>query len=144
MSVVFHIATRAEWELGLAAGAYQTGSLGAEGFIHCSTAAQVAATANRLFAGRTDLVLLFIDGERLEAALRYEAVTDPPGAVFPHVFGPINPAAVFEVAALAPAADGRFEVQPEIAALGAVADWTVEQTEAWAMTAMTGAARRGG
>jgi uncharacterized protein (DUF952 family) len=117
MSVVFHIATRAEWGLALAAGVYRTGSLDTEGFIHCSTAEQVAGTASRLFAGRTDLVLLSIDGERLAAALRYEPVTDPPGEVFPHVFGPIDLAAVFEVAALEPGADGRFDLHPEVTAL---------------------------
>jgi uncharacterized protein (DUF952 family) len=100
MSVVFHIAARVEWEAALAAGTYRTGSLDAEGFIHCSTRDQVAGTVTRLFAHRTDLVLLFIDVVRLEAELRYEPVVDPPGAVFPHVFGPINRAAVFEVVAL--------------------------------------------
>jgi uncharacterized protein (DUF952 family) len=138
MPVVFHIAARAEWEVALAAGVYRTSSLDTEGFIHCSTAEQVAGTANRLFAGQTDLVLLFIDGERLEAALRYEPVADPPGAVFPHVFGPIDLAAVFEVVALEPAADGRFDIHPEVTALGVVGDWTVEQVEARAMAAMNG------
>jgi uncharacterized protein (DUF952 family) len=138
MSVVFHIAARAEWELALAAGAYRTGSLDTEGFIHCSTAEQVAGTANRLFVGRTDLVLLFIDGERLEAALRYEPVADPPGAVFPHVFGPIDLAAVFEVNALEPGTDGRFDLHLEVPALAAVGDCTVEQAEARAKTTMDG------
>jgi uncharacterized protein (DUF952 family) len=138
MAVVFHIAARAEWDLALAAGAYRTGSLDTEGFIHCSTAGQVAATANRLFAGRSDLVLLCVDGERLEAALRYEPVADPPGAVFPHVFGPIDLAAVFEVAALEPGADGRFAPHLEVTGLAAVGDWTVEQAEARAMAAMAG------
>lgn len=118
MSVVFHIATRAEWERALAAGVYRTGSLDTEGFIHGSTAEQVAGTANRLFAGRTDLVLLFIDAERLTAALRYEPVADPSGAVFPHVFGPIDLAAVFEVVALEPGADGRFDLHPDLTAIG--------------------------
>lgn len=137
MSVVFHIATRAAWELALAAGSYRTGSLDTEGSIHCSTAAQVAGTANRLFAGRTELVLLFIDGARLET-LRYEAVADPPGAAFPHVHGPIDLAAVFEVAALEPATDGRFDLHPEVTALAAVGDWTVEQAEERALAAMHG------
>jgi len=110
MSVVFHIAARSEWEAAVAAGTYRTGSLDTEGFIHCSTAEQVAGTANRLFAGRTDLVLLCIDVERLEAELRYEPVADPPGASFPHVFGPIHLAAVFEVVALEPGPDGRFDI----------------------------------
>lgn len=111
MNVVFHIATRDDWERALAAGAYRTGSLDTEGFIHCSTEEQVAGTANRLFAGRTDLVLLFIDGDRLGAALQYEQVDDPPDAVFPHVFGPIDLAAVLDVVALEPGADGRFDLQ---------------------------------
>jgi len=105
MSVVFHIAARAEWEAAIAAGTYRTGSLDTEGFIHCSTGEQVSATANTRFARRTDLVLLVIDVEQLEAALRHEPVADPPGAVFPHVFGPINLAAVFDVVALAPGPD---------------------------------------
>src|SRR4051812_14159406 len=124
MSVVFHIATRAEWQLALAAGAYRTGSLDSEGFIHCSTAEQLAGTANRLFVGRTDLVVLFIDAERLGAMLRYEAVADPPGAKFPHVFGPIDLDAVFEVTALE-SSDGRFGVPPAATALGVAGDSTM-------------------
>jgi uncharacterized protein (DUF952 family) len=138
MSVVFHIAARAEWEAAIAAGSYRTGSLDAEGFIHCSTGEQVAGTANTLFARRTDLVLLFIDVERLEAPVRYERVADPPGAIFPHVFGPINLAAVFEVVALQLASDGRFDVQLAVPALAAVGDRTVEQTQTRAMAAMDG------
>lgn len=137
MSVVFHIATRAEWQLALAAGTYRTGSLAAEGFIHCSTAEQVAGTANRIFAGRTDLVLLFIDGARLGAALRYEAAADLPGAEFPHVFGPIDLDAVFEVAALE-STGGRFGVPPAVIALGVAGDSTLERAEARAMDAMAG------
>jgi len=138
MSVVFHIAARAEWEAAIAAGTYRTGSLDAEGFIHCSTGEQVAGTANAVFARRTDLVLLFIDVERLVARLRYELVADPPGAIFPHIFGPINLAAVFEVVALPLASDGRFDVQLAVPALATVGDSTLEQTETRAMAAMDG------
>ena len=138
MSVVFHIAARTEWEAALAAGAYRTRSLDTEGFIHCSTGAQVAGTANRLFAGRTDLVLLFVDAERLEAALRYERVADPPGLEFPHVFGPINLSAVFDVVALQAAADGGFDIPLEVPALAALGDRGVAQTEARAVATMDG------
>jgi uncharacterized protein (DUF952 family) len=137
MSVVFHIAARAEWETALAAGAYRTGSLHDEGFIHCSTGEQVGGTANTLFVGRADLVLLFIEVERLEAALRYEPVPDPRGAAFPHIFGPINLAAVFDVVAFPPGADGRFELPLEVSALAAMGDNTPEQTETRALATMT-------
>src|SRR5690349_8102581 len=129
MSVVFHIAARAEWEAALAAGVYRTGSLDGEGFIHCSTAEQADATANTLFVGRADLVLLHIEVERLEAPLRYDPVAEPRGAVFPHIYGPLNLAAVFDVIALQPGADGRFELHLEVRALAATADHTLEQTE---------------
>ena len=76
MAILLHITTHAEWAAGRAAGAYRPASLAAEGFIHCSTYDQAAATANRYFAGRADLVLLCIDEARLTAPLRYEA---PPG-----------------------------------------------------------------
>ncbi|HSR99287.1 MAG TPA: DUF952 domain-containing protein [Kofleriaceae bacterium] len=138
MSVVFHIAARAEWETALAAGAYRTGSLDHEGFIHCSTGEQVRGTANTLFVSRADLVLLFIEVERLDAPLRYEPVLEPRGAVFPNIFGPINLAAVFEVVALEPRADGRFELSLEVPALAAMGDNTLEQIEARALTTMEG------
>lgn len=137
MSVVFHIATRAEWQLALVAGVYRTGSLDSEGFIHCSTAEQLAGTANRLFAGRTDLVVIFIDSERLGAVLRYEAVADPPGAAFPHVFGPIELDAVFEATAFEPS-DGRFDVEPAVIALGVAGDSTLAHAESRALADMAG------
>ena len=72
MSVIYHIATRADWAAAKAAGAYTADSLASEGFIHCSTAGQVIATANRIFRGQRDLVLLDIDSARVEPEIRYE------------------------------------------------------------------------
>ena len=138
MSVVFHIAARAAWEAALAAGIYRAGSLDDEGFIHCSTGAQVGGTANTLFVGRADLVLLFIEVERLEATLRYEPAPDRSGEAFPHIFGPINLAAVFEVVALPPGADGHFEVPLEVPALAAAGDNTLAHTETRALATMDG------
>lgn len=138
MAVLFHIAARVEWEAGIAAGAYRTGSLEREGFIHCSDADQVSEVANRLFRGRTDLVLLFVDADRLRAPVRREVVADPPGAVFPHVYGPIEPNAVFEVGALTPGVDGRFAVDLQVIALGAFGDAMASETAARARAAMAG------
>jgi uncharacterized protein (DUF952 family) len=80
-------------------------SLEAEGFIHCSTAAQVEATANRIFRGSGDLLLLVIDPARLTAPLKYERATDV-GDEFPHVFGTIDLAAVVGTVALPEGPDG--------------------------------------
>ena len=43
-----------------------------DGFIHFSTAAQLAETAAKHFAGQTDLMLVAVDGDALGAALKWE------------------------------------------------------------------------
>jgi len=93
--MILHITTAAAWAAAEAIGVYIAESLAEEGFIHCSTPSQIAATANRFFAGRGDLVLLSIDPERLAAEVRYEN-TEGGEELFPHVYGPIDLAAVVD------------------------------------------------
>ncbi len=59
----------------------------ADGFIHFSTAEQVAETARRHFANQTGLVLAAIDTEQLGAALKWEPSRG--GADFPHLYAPL-------------------------------------------------------
>jgi len=111
--MIFHIARKSEWDAAGATGVYAPGSFEAEGFIHCSAAAQVVATADRLFRGEADLVLLAIDEGRLEAELKYEAgVPDRTTELFPHVYGRLNVDAVVRVEKLACDDDGAFAVGP--------------------------------
>ena len=70
MPMILHIASRADWAAACATGAYRPASLQTEGFLHCSTAAQVIGSADRYFRGRRDLVLLCIDESRVAGALR--------------------------------------------------------------------------
>ncbi|MCC7119471.1 MAG: DUF952 domain-containing protein [Anaerolineales bacterium] len=94
--MIYHIAARADWDAAQTQGAYVTPSLAAEGFIHCSTAQQVAPVGNAFYRGRKDLALLQIDEAKLTAELKWEAPAGPPAAqisesdLFPHVFGAIN------------------------------------------------------
>ena len=64
----------------------------ADGYIHFSTAAQVAETAARHFAGMPDLVLVAVDATALGTALRYESSRG--GAMFPHLYGKLPLSAV--------------------------------------------------
>jgi uncharacterized protein (DUF952 family) len=106
---VFHIVGAAEWRSVRVA--YAPASLRAEGFVHCSDAAQVLRTASRFFAGRKDLVLLEIDPARVAAELRYENL-EGGEELYPHIYGAIDTAAVVSAQALVASDDGSF-VPPE-------------------------------
>ena len=92
-------------------GAYEADSLGSEGFIHCSTRAQVLRTASRFFGGRSGLVLLCIDIERLGAALRFESAD---GELFPHCYGQIPLDAIPAVIDFPCQSDGGFALPDEL------------------------------
>lgn len=92
---IFHITTAAAWRA--CDGSFSAGSLDTEGFIHCSTAAQAAWVANGRFRGLTQpLVLLQLDPDSLTAELKWES-SEPAMPPFPHIYGPIDRAAVVRV-----------------------------------------------
>src|SRR5437773_11819731 len=96
MPVIYHVTTAAEWQVAKGNGVYTSTSLQAEGFIHCSANdAQVAGVLQRYFSGKTNLVKLSIDTDKLTSRFIYE--WSPSTAdTFPHVYGPINTDAVIE------------------------------------------------
>jgi uncharacterized protein (DUF952 family) len=79
-----HLATPAQWATAKEAGRVAPPSLEDEGFVHCSTGAQVAATIERHYPDHDELVLLRLDPVAVEDALRWEE--SRPGEVFPHVY----------------------------------------------------------
>ncbi|GAA3562631.1 DUF952 domain-containing protein [Streptomyces osmaniensis] len=100
---ILHITERSLWEAARERGTYEMSTRGRtlqeEGFIHCSTRAQLPSVAAFLYGsydGPDDLVVLVVDPARLEAPLRYEA-PKPGGEEFPHVYGPIPVTAVVDV-----------------------------------------------
>jgi uncharacterized protein (DUF952 family) len=111
MSVIYHIALEGDWEQALKGGRYTTSTRGltlAEvGFIHASTAAQVAPVANVYYKDEPDLLVLVIDTDRVGPEIRWE---DVPGsdAPYPHIYGPLNTDAVIETRPLVPGPDGEF------------------------------------
>jgi uncharacterized protein (DUF952 family) len=111
MALIYHIVSAADWEQARRDGEY-TGStrglsLAEQGFIHASTAPQVAPVANAFYGDDQDLVVLVIDTRRLGPELRYEPVPgwDDP---FPHIYGPLNVDAVVTALPLDRDASGRF------------------------------------
>jgi uncharacterized protein (DUF952 family) len=66
VETIYKLVTAAEWEAAWAEGVYRGSEQDQrDGFIHMSTAAQIAETARKYFSGVPDLVLLAIDIEML-------------------------------------------------------------------------------
>jgi len=111
LPVVFvHLCSADEWRAAQQSGERRPESLDEVGFVHLSTPEQVHLPANRLYAGRTDLVLLHIDPARLSSPVRWEpgVPADPNGMEFPHLYGPLPAGAVIRVTRYLPGVDGRF------------------------------------
>jgi uncharacterized protein (DUF952 family) len=99
---IFHIAHTDDWHAAQVSGEYRISTRGATieqvGFIHASTAVQLAGVAERFYAtDDADLLVLELDEDAIRAAgveLTYEDVGN--GELFPHIYGPIRPTYVVQ------------------------------------------------
>ncbi|MDG1281755.1 MAG: DUF952 domain-containing protein [Pseudorhodobacter sp.] len=83
--LIFKIFRRPEWNDLKSAGQTLGAPIDlADGYIHFSTAAQVAETAAKHFADQSDLVLVAVEADTLGADLKWE--TSRGGALFPHLY----------------------------------------------------------
>lgn len=122
MSLIYHITSRAEWQHAKQTGAYTAPSLASQGFIHASTLHQITRVANAVYRGKSDLVILVIETDKLTSELRVEAAdTTVPAAhkeneQFPHIYGTLNVDAVTDVVAFPSSEDGTFALPAELGA----------------------------
>jgi uncharacterized protein (DUF952 family) len=84
----FHLATLEQWAEAQATGVVAPPSLQLEGFIHCSTEAQLPGTIDRHFAGVDELVLLRLDPARVADALQWDEVRS--GERYAHVYRAVS------------------------------------------------------
>lgn len=107
MTRIYKIISAPEWRAAEAEGVFHGAAIDlADGYIHFSTAEQAEETAAKHFAGRTDLLLVGIDAEKLGDALKWEVSRG--GALFPHLYAPLAFDAVARVSPL-PLRDGRHD-----------------------------------
>jgi uncharacterized protein (DUF952 family)/(2Fe-2S) ferredoxin len=111
MNTILHITHRQAWATAKDLGTYRSNTLDSEGFIHCSTVAQVIGSANRFFKDQTDLVILEIDVDRVTPEIRYEGADST--NLFPHIYGALNIDAVIRSIDLESHPDGSFILPPE-------------------------------
>ncbi len=120
MDFIVHLTTWEAWEAAqLQGAAYYAPSLETEGFIHCSRPAQILAVANTFYRGLQGTALLWIAPKKVTAKIRWEVpappaahANAPAGGLFPHIYGPLNLAAVVDVVDFPAEADGEFRTVP--------------------------------
>ncbi|MGB6535187.1 MAG: DUF952 domain-containing protein [Xanthobacteraceae bacterium] len=106
MLTIYKICEETEWRGGADAGQFGGSAIDhADGFIHFSTAVQLAETAAKHFAGRSGLVLIAVDAQALGSGLKWERSRG--GDLFPHLYGALPLGAVLWARPLPDEAGGR-------------------------------------
>ncbi|MBA4376020.1 MAG: DUF952 domain-containing protein [Anaerolinea sp.] len=106
--MIYHITTHSFWEKAIQTSFYLPEDFKKEGFIHCSSKDQIIRVANRFYRGQSDLVLLAIDPEKVNAEIVYENL-ERGEEFFPHIYGRLDVTAVEGLAVLTIDASGSFE-----------------------------------
>jgi uncharacterized protein (DUF952 family) len=103
--LIYHMCKRSDWQKAEERGFYQ-GSVGdrVDGFLHFSTAQQVAESAARHLADVEDLVLITVDANDFGPSLKWELSRSD--QLFPHLYGSLVVAKVISVCDLSLAKDG--------------------------------------
>ena len=105
MTLIYKILPGPAWEAALAEGRFEGSPIDLQdGYIHFSTASQAQETAARHFRGRAGLVVAAFEAEALGADLRWEPSRG--GQLFPHLYGPLDPALARSVSDAPPGPDG--------------------------------------
>lgn len=99
MKTIIAITNKAAWEQARQDDEYTQSTLDSTlaevGFIHCSFPDQTLDIIDRHFADRDNLVLLFIDEDKVKAPVKYEGALSGREGTFPHIYGPLNIDAVY-------------------------------------------------
>jgi uncharacterized protein (DUF952 family) len=111
--MIYKICSASAWREAERQGVYRGSADDArDGFIHFSTASQLAETARKHFFGQTALFLIEVDAGALGDELRWERSRND--ELFPHLYGELDLGAVTAVRDLRVRSDGSHEI-PELA-----------------------------
>lgn len=103
---VFKIMAHGAWRDACSAGEYSGSSDDKrDGFIHLSSADQLAGTLEKHFGAQSDLVLIRFCSYELAPHLKWEPSRR--GALFPHYYGALDPTLALDVQPIALAANGQ-------------------------------------
>ena len=107
MRATYHLIPTELWKAADPPAPLTRESLADEGFIHCTDGADaLIATANRHYRDDPrDFLAITLDLDALTSPWRY----DDPGKPYPHIYGPIDRAAILGTTPVRRSADGAFE-----------------------------------
>lgn len=110
MRIIYHLAPAERWQRWADGAGYLPAEYDADGFVHCTAGEELMLqVANRYYRSIPgDFVVLAIDPARLSSPLRWERPADDLAPHFPHVYGPIDRAAIVSVHPAHRSADGTF------------------------------------
>ncbi|MBC7580823.1 MAG: DUF952 domain-containing protein [Tardiphaga sp.] len=112
MRTIYKICPASNWREAERQGVYRGSADDArDGFIHFSTAAQVAGTVRKHYAGQIGLFLIAVNADALGDALRWEPSRGDD--LFPHLYGELDLGAVTAVLELRSRSDGGHDI-PEL------------------------------
>jgi uncharacterized protein (DUF952 family) len=93
---IYHVTTKAEWEVAQKQGFYLPKAFDQDGFMHCSVERQIPGVLDRFYKGVSGLVKLKIEKQKVDKPVLFELAHDI-NELFPHIYGPLNIDAVVEV-----------------------------------------------
>jgi uncharacterized protein (DUF952 family) len=109
--LIYRIVSADVWQRAVAVGLFAgTEHDVRDGFIHFSTASQVAETAARHYAGLANLLLVAVNVAALGDALRWEPSRG--GALFPHLYAALPTSSATFVVPLPLGPDGIHVLPP--------------------------------
>ena len=112
MPTIYKICPASAWREAERQGVYRGSADDArDGYIHFSTAKQVAETARKFFTGQAGLFLVEVDADALGSALRWERSRND--ELFPHLYGELDLGAVRRVFDMHARSDGTHDI-PEL------------------------------
>lgn len=105
-ATTLHLAPEDVWTRAAGAESYVPDAFAADGFVHCTNGDEnLIAVGNRYYtADPRPFLALTITIDRLTAPIRY----DDPARTFPHIYGPVNRAAIVAMRTVIRDGDGEF------------------------------------
>lgn len=103
--LIYHVCKRENWLQSEVSGVYRGGTDDVvDGFLHFSTANQIAESISLYWYGTTDLILICVDADDLGTSLKWERSRD--NQFFPHLYDVLDMSVILSVQELTLNEDG--------------------------------------